>query len=227
MAGVTECRKWFVQEQYSHGRCVSTFQPDDGNPSCPICVGPELIYGTCSGCVSSPPHTYVATLTIDGNGIAGGTPDYGCGIASYSGEFLLYYGPSNCIWSSAELELNCSSSNGTGTSPVTCVPATGLGVRSRVTMQVTSLTVSGTPRTVFLITANWRGGTENNPLQQSSVTSRGIASKIDCFEAIDDAPYFARDINIGTSLTWANPYVNSSGAGAQIQMTASIRPLMP
>lgn len=234
---VSKCVKW-KQADATHfnGFCTNQFRqttPPSGvkvDGGCYICVGPAQRYGVCTGCVVPPPRTYIATINIDGNGIGPGNPDFGCGTSSYGGEFLLYSGPSACEWSSAEKELRARSSAGSGTNPVICEAIEGLSsvVRSRVTMQISSLTVMGTLRTVFAVTANWYGahGPYATGLQLCSVTSRGFASKLDCWEAVSDMPHHSKEINIGLlALTWANPYVNFSGGGAQITMTASVRPL--
>lgn len=195
---------------------------------CDVCAGPKAIsIPNCTGCSGDAPLSYLVDITIDGNGVSGGSPDYGCGIASYSGEFALYHGPSNCVWSSAEKELRAYSVGGSGTDPVTCEAIPDSNARSRVELRLSTVNVVGSLKTVYSVKVNWFGGESpyGAGLNLCSVTARGIASTLDCFEPVAHCEYYSRIINIGLSTQWANPYVNITGGGNQIEMTASVRPL--
>ena len=217
-----------------HGFCTNSFRlKTPGNHvrisrGCRMCSDPARLFGPeCTGCSGLAPPAYVVNITIDGNGVSGGSPDYGCGIASYSGEFALYHGPSNCIWSSAEKELQTYSVNGSGTDPVTCDAISDSNARPRVQLRLSTVNVVGVLKTVYAVTVNWYGGESpyGTGLNLCSVTARGIASTLDCFEPVANCEYYSRVINIGLSTAWANPYVNGTGGGNQIEMTASVRPL--
>ncbi len=217
-----------------NGFCTNSFRlntPDNHvnvSRGCSICAGPTGVFGpVCTGCSGLAPAAYLVDITIDGNGIAGGSPDYGCGIASYSGEFILYHGPTSCVWSSAEKELRAYSPGSSGTDPVICEAIPGTDVRSRVELRLSTVNVAGVMKTVYAVKANWYAGESSygSNATPCSVTSRGIASTLDCFEPVANCAFYSRVINIGLSTQWANPYVNRTGGGVQIEMTASVRPL--
>ena len=131
------------------------------------------------------------------------------------------------MWSSAEKELRAWSSGGSGTNPVTCEVIPGTDVRSRVELRLSTVNVAGVLKTVYAVKANWYAGelSYGSNLTPCSVTARGVASTLDCFEPVANCAFYSRVINISLSTQWANPYVNITGGGVQIEMTASVRPL--
>ncbi len=195
---------------------------------CDACVKPKKRSALgCTGCSDDAPLSYLVDITIDGNGSSGGSPDYGFGIASYSGEFRVYNSGADCVWRSAEKELRSYATAGSASNPVTCEAISDSNARSRVELRLSTISVAGVLKTVYLITVNWYGGESSygSGLNLCSVVARGVASTLDCYEAAANCEHFTRVINIGSSTQWANPYVNITGGGDQIEMTASIRTL--
>lgn len=231
----TTCIIWRQPDPlHFNGFCTNKFRlstPQDHvrvSRGCMLCAGPKAIsISDCTGCSGDAPLSYLVDITIDGNGSSGGSPDYGCGIASYSGEFVVYNSGADCVWRSAEKELRSYATAGSASNPVTCEAITDSNARSRVELRLSTISVAGVLKTVYSITVNWYGGESSygSGVNLCSVVARGVASTLDCYEAVADCEHFTRVINIGSSTQWANPYVNITGGGDQIEMTASIRPL--
>lgn len=222
---MTTCRQWVRRLDEFMPLCTNEFFPSLGTDGCSICVSPQIVAGVCSACGTTPvPRTYRVTLAIDGNGAAGGTPDYGCG-TDYNREFLLYW-VSGCTWESSEKEIysECPSPS-SGTDAVTCTTITsGWTPRARVSMVVSSRISSTGLNTVYTVTANWRtDATTGYSLYNNSVSARGYAAACD---KPASALFYSRSLRFNTPSTkWANPFVNYIGGGYQLTMTASVAPL--
>lgn len=54
MSATTECKKWWMPEDFWLPLCSNRFEPEEGLASCPICVGP-IDPATFSGSGSGDP----------------------------------------------------------------------------------------------------------------------------------------------------------------------------
>jgi hypothetical protein len=184
--------------------------------SCSICLGPKTQFGVCADCVDPPAaYAYRISMTFDGNGFGGEAPNRGCGVL-YQREFTVF-NVEPCLWESEEVEMRCQSLGYSAFDPVIC--DTSRVSRKRVSLRILRQTAGGSNRTVYAVTANWRGG---GLAAECSVTGRAFATKVDCREPAVGSHYSStiRFTEFGFPSTWANPFVNQAGGGAAIRMTS-------
>ena len=220
---MTTCKQWTIPVSQFSPLCTNEFRPVIGTDGCPICVAPQVVQGVCSACTSLIiPRTYRVTLSIDGNGVAGGTPDYGCG-TDYNREFLLYW-VSGCLWESSEKEIYSSCPGASSaTDAVVCTDISAYSPRARVSLTVSTRTTSTSLDTVFTVAANWRSHAVSGYNQ--TVRSRGYTT--DCDKSAS-CLFYDRSLSFNSAASagvWANPFVGEIGGGRQLTMTATVAPL--
>lgn len=226
-----ECFTWSQASDKSiTGLCSMELQMEtvrNMRNGCPVCISPRPLFGVCNGCVEPPPAAYRVTIALDSNGAGAGNPDMGCG-AEYNREFICY-SSEPCVWESIEREKSCTASV---LSPnVTCGNITTSN-RARVKLQVFATTIADVLVTRWVVTAAWsiRAGPGfpswlfSNPC---SVTARGHASGLDCYEPVS-ASYYSRVWSLGDGSAGSgggNPMLAYDYGGSLVTMSATIRPL--